>query len=328
MVRIRCCGLIDGIWWLWYERGYYTEGLKWIDVLLSHSPIENDPIHVTALVASGWLATRMSNFSRAAEAFTQAGFMARNLGDDYWVIWASIGVGFTHKDYDQATQALNEAIRLAKANHLKWKELEAFAHLGVRSRIHGDFPRAEQLLTDTLARFRQMGDAAQSSWVLWNLGQLKSMQGEVAQARQMIEESIALARGLKFPVRIAYALVELAAMALHQRDEMQAIEAVQECINIYYSIGNLDRIGQCLSIAAGVAHLLGDVQRAALLLGAADHLWRAFGSQGTYYRDIHAEYGHRLPLVRAAMEPAEFERAFAEGQRLSLQQAMDAAMAL
>jgi non-specific serine/threonine protein kinase len=324
----RSCGsLLDGVRWMWYERGYYAEGLKWIDDVLAINALDDD-VRIITCVAAGWLAFRIGDFSRAKRDFALAVTLAQRLGNPYWIIWANTGRGFLTADHDEASQLLTEASRLALASGLQWEEIQARSHLGVRSRLRGDIEQAEQLLSKALADYRRLNDPAQIAWVLSHLGLLRIMQGDVAQARQLLEESVELARQLKFPIRIGYALVQLAAIALHQNDIPRAMEAVKESFHIFQSIGNMDRIGQCLAITAGIAFHHRQHERAALLLGAADRLWHEYQSQGTYYQDVHAEFNRYMPLIRAELVPAEFERAFLNGQRMTLQQAIVEAMAV
>jgi hypothetical protein len=123
-------------------------------------------------------------------------------------------------------------------------------------------------------------------------------------------------------------LVDLGTAGLYLGDVAQAREALRECIPYSYARDNLERVAQGLVLAAGVAQALGKLPEAARLLGAAAAIRREHHTHGVAERDLFAEYDRRLPAVREAMAPADFERAWAEGQRLTIQEAIAEALAL
>jgi hypothetical protein len=47
-----------------------------------------------------------------------------------------------------------------------------------------------------------------------------------------------------------------------------------------------------------------------------------------FERELFAQYDRRVPAVRAALDPAEFDRAWAEGQKLTIQEAIAEALAI
>ncbi len=102
----------------------------------------------------------------------------------------------------------------------------------------------------------------------------------------------------------------------------------EECASAYGKAGNIQRLAQCLSMAAGIADALGRVGQAARLLGATAAARGDAPRRMEYNSTLYEEYDRLLPLVRAELPPDAFERAWAEGQRLTLNQALQEALAV
>jgi non-specific serine/threonine protein kinase len=313
--------LIDGLWWMWVERGYCMEGRRWVEAVLPADRTGTSPAGATAGIASGWLANAIGLNARATADFARAVATAQQLGDRRLSIQADLGLGKMTEDEGQAVALLQEAARLAREGGLRWEELVSLELRGARAYERGDSQQAAHLLAEALAGFRELGDPFRVQYALRKLGVCAAEQGDYAQARQALEEAVALARELKSPLNIADPLTYLAVVSLYQGDGARGAEALRESVAIYHTVGNLERVGQCLAVAAGFAQARGDLQCAATLLGAAEHLWHT--PESGRWREIRWEYDRRLPLVRATLDPAEFDQAWAEGQKMTLRQVMD-----
>src|SRR6185295_19401238 len=106
------------------------------------------------------------------------------------------------------------------------------------------------------------------------------------------------------------------------------LAALKEAIGLFNNVGHLDRMGQCLELGASYVHAHGDLTRAAVLLGAADAAWRQSGQHFRPDPDADAEFFRLLPLVRAALTPADFAAAWAAEQQMTPQQTVAAVLAL
>jgi hypothetical protein len=104
--------------------------------------------------------------------------------------------------------------------------------------------------------------------------------------------------------------------------------ALRECFPNFYQRDNLERVAQALALAAGLSQALGQLEMAALLLSAAAAIRRDHHTHGVFERELFAEYERLLPAVRAALDPAVFERAWSEGQKLTLQEAISKALGI
>jgi ATP/maltotriose-dependent transcriptional regulator MalT len=159
-------------------------------------------------------------------------------------------------------------------------------------------------------------------WIIgfWQpvLGYVTLYRGDVAGARRILTDSLRLCTELKTPEFLARNLTFLAETALweDQTDEAadwltQSLAHTDPGIIIYEIIR--------LFVAARVATAQGQYQRAATLFGLAEQA----NSQihHAYAGPLRTPTDVALATVRAALDPAVFAEAFAEGQQLSLKEA-------
>jgi tetratricopeptide (TPR) repeat protein len=267
------------------------------------------------------LAIRTGHFARACGQFSEALGLAQQAEDDYLIMQAHCGLGWTVLDHEQGIEMLREALRLAQAHGLAWDAAQAQGVLSGRLRLIGQREASLRQRRESVSGLSTLGDMYYPVQEHWLLGAQAMDKGEYAEARALCEQLVAYARALRDPVELADGLLGLAQVALRQGDEAGTVAAVREAVLLYYKVGNLDRPGQCASFAAGVARLRGDLRRAATLLGAADALWRPY-QDNPFRPNMDAEYVRLRPLVRAELAPADFNAAWAEGQQMTVRQVM------
>lgn len=101
---------------------------------------------------------------------------------------------------------------------------------------------------------------------------------------------------------------------------------LHEAVPLLVALENGMFLGYCALHLAQVALAQGDGRRAAMLLGAADGLWRSDNSAiHPTYRDL---WRHACDAAAAYLGEASFASIFAAGQRLSLEDAAACAMAV
>ncbi len=102
-----------------------------------------------------------------------------------------------------------------------------------------------------------------------------------------------------------------------------AFELLREAAQFVRKIGVPLAENHLLGMVAVVEHLRGNPHRAGRLLAASRHLAAATDRSIAFRTPAHwAFYRHYQPLVRAALGPDEARRARAEGQAMTLDEAM------
>jgi predicted ATPase/transcriptional regulator with XRE-family HTH domain len=321
--------LVDGLWLWWYGRGYLLEGRRWIDAVLPDDRTRSiGSPQVTAHIAAGYLAIRRGDFDQAFEHFTISTPLAYQAENDRLIAYAALGLGYMTADHEESVRLMTAVVRLCHESGLEWEAACAQLCLGIRLRNAGSRDQALGYLHAALAVLHDLGDTQMANDVLHVLGLAALDDGDDTRARALFEQAVSQAYILRDPISIADNLVELASIALQQHDHARAISALKECLLTFRNVGNLGRVSQCLWVAAGVAHSRGELRLAASLLAVAQSTRSRFGSHPGFQHRFQAGLERNLALVRSAFDPPDFDRAWAAGQQMTVEEAMAAAMAL
>ena len=193
--------------------------------------------------------------------------------------------------------------------------------LGITAQLQGDLVRARELVEASDAIHRRDGDIWGIAQTVGTLGALARDAGDEGTARELVRESATLAREAGVPWWEAGALAELACLSLNagllDEGEAHAREA------LVIADGLRDRPGRVFGVGllARVAAERGPPERAGLLWGAIED------------DDVMAPLGgwrrHRQACEARVLELAgpEFERGRAEGRSLTLDDAVELALA-
>jgi hypothetical protein len=150
------------------------------------------------------------------------------------------------------------------------------------------------------------------------LGDVARRQGDTSGARQYYEEGLALDRNLgAFPSRIAEVLRSLGELALEQGLAAEARERLVESLTIAAGLHDLVQVAQVLeALARLAAPAAGEQQERALRLAGAAAALREQAGQALA-PDRQVTLTERLALDSGAQETA-----WADGQAMTLEQAI------
>jgi predicted ATPase/class 3 adenylate cyclase len=270
---------------LWGERGHWREGTLWLDKSLALG--DGDPrARIRALIARSSL-DEQSDPARL-----------RNLA---WEI-------------DRLSTEVGDAIGRARARTI----------LGWAAKSEGDFDEAVRMHEQAVPLARATGDPWQPSIALNNLGDAHLARGDFDAAAGTLVEALAAAREVGIPDGTGRVLSNLSIALLGQGHFEQADELLREALTLFSRTGSVVASDVLLGLAA-VAHETGDSQRAALLLGASDRIYKEAGDQA---RDVGEArlYSDTLTAVRASLGESTAEL-LAEGEKMSRDEAITYALA-
>ena len=205
---------------------------------------------------------------------------------------------------------------------------EVLADLGMTVGLRGDFGRAGALLEESLTLYRDLGHAPAIAGNLFFLGNLTYAQGHTARACELWEESRRLTSAAGAPWVIASILPRLAMVALDQGDYGRAGAQLVESLLLLREQGErwetLTVLEVCARLAAEQGQQPVDAQagglRAARLFGATAALRVTYGTP--VLPDFQDHYRRSVAAARAHLDAATFAAAWAEGQVMTLEQAI------
>jgi predicted ATPase/class 3 adenylate cyclase len=284
---LRLCSALQRFWW---TRGHLSEGREWCARALGVPKTEElMPARAKALTGSGLLAYWQGDYPAARAQHEECLAIWRQRGDRR-------GIGIS------------------------------LHNLGMVARSQGDYAAAHSMYEESLAITRELGNRWSLAASLMNLGNLAAEQGDYRGSRTRLEESLSIFQELGDRVSIATALENLGNGA-YEQGELDSARALHvESLTMRRQLG--DKLGIVISLErlAAVVASLGSPLRAGRIWGMAERLWVEIGS-GLEPKE-RSQHDQRVAAVRAAVkDDAAFDRAWQEGRAMSLEQAIEYALA-
>lgn len=150
------------------------------------------------------------------------------------------------------------------------------------------------------------------------------MQGDYGRAAQLYTETTALFREQGHEAGVATERFTMGYVTLRQGNPKRAAEHFEASLAFYRQQGPQRMIVASLAGLGGVALAQGEPQRAARLLGVSEALNQKLGV--ILDPDDRLKFERDVAGTRASLEETAFGTAWAEGQALSLEQAIASAL--
>jgi non-specific serine/threonine protein kinase len=276
--------LAGAVWHFWSVRGHLMEGGDWLKAALVRGS-SNIPkaVRFKLLNALGWLEL---------------------LQGDYKMAWK------THKE------ALAES---AAANDLRQIGMSKSALAAVASR-QGDFTTAQKFIEEGMENSRKLDDKSGIYFWLMMLGDIARIQNDNTAARPLFEEALQIIRQQSNKDGVSSNLNNLGAVMFELGDFKAARSYFAESLAIAKELRNKINISYNLDGFAALATKDRQLERAARLAGLAEYLRESIG-----YEIEPAErrfLNTYLTELKTEMDEAAFTKAYEEGQKLKLEEAI------
>jgi tetratricopeptide (TPR) repeat protein len=277
--------LLRALWWFWCLRGHIEE-------------------------ACGWAAHAL------AQGTTNRLVRAR-------AVWVSGYLNFFHGNHDTARALLEEGVKLCRELGPEGKKDLALAltFLGMGAGNQGNLDLARTYHEESLKLRRELGDSWGMVQSLVHLTGIAYERGDLASSQEFAEEGLSFARLQGEHSHIAMMLNNLGWVVIMQGDLQRArslfLEALEICRELKWqwkAAGIFESLGMLEARQENPERML----NAAQFWGVAEMLFRVWGS---LYRleDCRRE----IAAVREQLGEAAFSAAWAEGQKMTFEQALD-----
>jgi tetratricopeptide (TPR) repeat protein len=275
-------------------------------------------------------ATAWQNADRAEALYAESLSRLRHLGDRGLMGWVLISMGDLARrrgNYDEAATLLEEALAHTTAGGHSMGIAEALHGLGSMALDSGDYGRAAALLDEGLVRSREAGHRPNFAKELCMRGQVALAQDDVAHATALAEEGLDLARSIDDKPGMGLALHLLGRIAQRHGDLARASRLLAESLLARHDAASYDvpeTLEGLASLATARAAQEADGQRHAI---RAARLWGAAAAArdalSIPMRPIDQETSSReMSTARTQLGEAAWAAAWAEGQAMSLEQAI------
>jgi predicted ATPase/DNA-binding CsgD family transcriptional regulator len=280
--------LAAALYRFWHYHTHWGEGRKWLETALARSREFKSTARVRALHAEGVLAYRQGDYGKAMALHEQSLTLARELGDQ-------------------------KGIALALLTR------------GIVTTWLGDLDAATALIEESLEVSRKLEDKWVVALVLAYMGMNTRRKGDYAKAGALCEESLALFRMLGDKRGIAMALCFTGHAVRLQGNLERAAGLYRESLTMFGETGDKWVATECIEGLALIARAQRNGERAARLFGAAEAARGVFGV--TTLRPEAGDQEQFWVALRERPEGTRFAAAWAEGQAMTLEQAIEEALA-
>jgi non-specific serine/threonine protein kinase len=312
----------------WYLHGDWSEGRGWLESMLTQTEVlGRTQARARAFMGAGTLVYYQGDYGQATSYLEESLTMCRELGDKVGSAWSLYFLGHIASDqghYEQAAALFGDSVMLFRQSPDKGGVALSLCLLGWMTYYLDDNELATVLCQESLTLSRELGYPRSVAWALLCLGGVTMSQGDYGQAATLCEESLTLFRQLGSKDGIAWSLYTLGHVALFQGDYERAASNFSENLVLRRELGDKAGLAHTLAGLAGVAGAQGQSMQAARLFSATEVLLNTIKAFLEPFD--RAVYDRHMVAVRASMDEAAFETAWAEGRVMPLDQAMAEAL--
>jgi predicted ATPase/DNA-binding CsgD family transcriptional regulator len=231
---------------------------------------------------------------------------------------------YTEGDYPAARDIWKQALSFTRRLDDKFRLSNVLVGLSWTLVTLGHHRQAKVTAEQALSLGRQIENAWAIGQGLNILGCLELLHGNHDRAESLYAESLDCFKQAQNPSWEAVMLLNIGQSVQDRDDQARARELYLEALSRCWKLVDVWGIGLSLEKVACSAAAYRQYRKAARLFAAAQKLHQSIG----YMLEIVERLGHEkyLPLVQHGLSPAEFAAAWAEGQALTLEQAVAEAL--
>jgi DNA-binding SARP family transcriptional activator/predicted ATPase len=270
--------------WFWRMRGYFHEGLSWLDKSLRQRPEGCTSARAAALLGKSMLTYALGDLGAARRSAEESAAICRELGDQHGLAEALTFIGLTLVWQGEASLSqarLEEALAICRQAGDRWGEARALYRLGISLTDYaGDPARGRAMLEESAAILEDMGEKFVLNSVLVSLGSVDLEVGEYAAARARFEHALAIAREIEHPWGIADALTDLGRVYRIVGDYSTAQSHLEQSLQVYQQHGRtiwesfvLCALAENAISQGGLSAARFYLQAASTLLGTGENKW-------------------------------------------------------
>jgi tetratricopeptide (TPR) repeat protein len=288
------------------------------------------------LLELGKLEWSTGNYPQATALAEESLTLFRNLGDTQGIAHTLHTLGDVARDQGDLARGaalLEESLARCWEAGLVGEAALVLNGLGDVPCMRGDYAQAMVRYWEGMAICQQLGDRGTINVTLANLGLMALILGDDGRVLTLLQEHVAwLREKTAFPASLMVdawsvdVIDILGALMISQGDTTQGSALLREGLSLKQQFGwHRDSIIS-LERFAWLAVKQNQPVQAARLLGAAAALRDT--TPGGYWPAGHAASAHIVAAVRAQLNEATFAAAWADGQALTLEQAIAEALAI
>lgn len=304
--------LVDSLARFWEIRGYWEEGLGWLERVLDIATLAPTELRAEALISAGRLALDQGNYAKARGWFNEAHALHDAAGNRHGSASALNNLGhiaFDLNDYAAARENYEAALEMRRELDDKQGVAASLHNLANVALAQGDYEGVKQINEESIKVFKALGDQRGLSAALNSLGLAYQALGDLKRAFELLERGLQIRKELGDRAGVAMVLSNLGSVAMEDGDLDRARSLFKEGLAIRQAI--LDKRGTAfvLNNLGRVALAQGDLESARENLGDALGLRHELGdkrgmaetleSQARYYTEM-GKFDRAVKLIASA----------------------------
>jgi predicted ATPase/class 3 adenylate cyclase len=331
--------LVRSLTYWFMVTSYNNEGYGWgkaaverVKILTDNGKIltSDENLHrARLLVAMSMLSITIGDNQASAMEAEQATTLLRSLGDK-WTLAIALafhtGGKITMGKFNEAIASIAEALRLAEElgdRYVLGTVMTAASF--VEFFVNRDFAKAHTFREKASELLREHGNRYSYGLTVLGFGELLVRQGQFQKAREELNSAMQTMQEIGSTRHIANIKSVLAHILRREGNYIEAIPAYQETIKEWQKMGHRSAVAHQLECLAFIAKAMEQPDQAARLLGAAEALRQKIEIDMT--PSEREEYEKEVADLKANMDGKEFASLWAEGRSLSMEQAIQFALA-
>jgi len=331
--------LVRSLTYLFIVTSYAMEGHRWGKAVLEQVKLLGDKgriltaeeeIHMARLIAAmSIMSLTMGDSQATAMEAEQATTLLRSLGDKWTLAFAltfhASGKLATGK-FNEAIASIDEALSLAEElgdKYILGSVMSAASY--VEFFVNRDFAKADTFREKASELLREHGSRWSYGITVAGFGNLLIRQGQFQKAREEFNTAMQTMQEIGSTRDIVNIKSDLAHILRREGNYIEAIPAYQETIKEWQKMGHRSAVAHQLECLAFIAKAMEQPDQAARLLGAAEALRQKIEIDMT--PSEREEYEKEVADLKANMDGKEFASLWAEGRSLSMEQAIQFALA-
>ncbi|RIK44547.1 MAG: hypothetical protein DCC55_01935 [Chloroflexi bacterium] len=325
-VGLRLAGALA---WFWFFGNHVSEARSWFASILK-GVSERTAARAKALWGAGLMAMVQSDYQLARTELEESVAIGQQIADKAGLAVSLRELGLValfQGDLAAAHRHCTESVALGREASSRWDLALAIHNLAHVINTQGDQRTARVLFEECHSLFQEVQDSWGLANALGGLGLIAGQQGDYTTARVQLEAALALRRAHAEKWDIGVGLNLLGEVLQRQGELEQASNLYAECLALDREVGDKMRIALVLHHLGTVAQVRNRYDDAARLFAAAAAL-RAVASGATLDTLTNpADYERDIAAVRVRLGEETFAARWAEGQALTLEQAIEYALA-
>jgi tetratricopeptide (TPR) repeat protein len=226
----------------------------------------------------------------------------------------------------RAEALLQESIALARAEQDTYTLCNSLNTLAlVTAVLHGDLDTARRYLEEAARRANEAGIQWVAAVSVGYLGSLAVYRQDFDEARRLLKESTRAFQAIGANFNVLLQKSDLAHLERQHGDPQLALALYRETIVGFQDVGQNGAVAHQLECFAFIAERYDQFNRAARLLAAAEALREK--ADTPMRPDERPDYDQHVAAVRQRMGPDSFGAAWAAGRALTMEQAIEYALA-